>query len=132
MGLISRVSSRTYRSSFRCCEQMMAGKMAAQVGHASNPISSLTDLKAYRCHTLWRVQAQPKIVVAAKDKQHLYDLQDLCFEHKIPSKIIHDAGRTQIDPGSVTALRIGPYYSDEIDKVSGNLKLLNTWPHKWT
>ena len=110
--------------------KMSAGKMAAQVGHASNvSTKSINLLKKSQPHLLWKAQGQPKIVVAAKDDSHIYELQKLCEEYKIPNKVVSDAGRTEIAAGTVTCFRIGPFYSQEIDRVSGKLKLLNTWPH---
>lgn len=37
--------------------------------------------------------------------------------------LISDAGRTQIAPGSITVLGIGPGPANLIDEVSGHLKL---------
>ena len=46
------------------------------------------------------------------------------IKRKIPCFIVKDAGLTQLPPGSTTALGIGPFSSIEIDKITGNLKLL--------
>jgi PTH2 family peptidyl-tRNA hydrolase len=37
---------------------------------------------------------------------------------------IQDAGRTQVDPGTVTVLAIGPDYNSKIDQVTGELQTL--------
>jgi PTH2 family peptidyl-tRNA hydrolase len=44
--------------------------------------------------------------------------------NKIPYFIVKDAGLTQLSPGTTTAVGIGPDLSGEIDKITGDLKLL--------
>jgi PTH2 family peptidyl-tRNA hydrolase len=43
---------------------------------------------------------------------------------KLVVELIRDAGRTQIEPGSITALGIGPDADDKIDLIIKDLKLL--------
>ena len=42
----------------------------------------------------------------------------------IPAVIVRDAGRTQIPSNSLTVAAIGPALVDDIDKITGHLKLL--------
>lgn len=42
----------------------------------------------------------------------------------ITAQVIQDAGRTQIDPGSLTVLGVGPAPRSLVDRVTGHLKLL--------
>lgn len=44
-------------------------------------------------------------------------------EEKIPHFLVKDAGLTQVKPGTVTALGVGPIEENKIDKITGKLKL---------
>jgi PTH2 family peptidyl-tRNA hydrolase len=42
----------------------------------------------------------------------------------LPVELIRDAGRTQVEPGTVTCCAVGPADSARIDAVTGELSLL--------
>ena len=42
----------------------------------------------------------------------------------LPTHVVRDAGRTEIEPGSVTVLAVGPAPAQAIDVVTGGLRLL--------
>lgn len=42
----------------------------------------------------------------------------------VTAETIQDAGRTQIEPGSLTVLGVGPAPKSIVDRVTGGLKLL--------
>lgn len=102
---------------------MTKGKMSAQVAHAS--------LESYRqaidIHTQltknWLHNGAKKVVVYVENKTDLIELLKK-IPKEIPHKLIIDAGHTQLEPGTETCLGIGPYYEKEIDRYTGELKLV--------
>lgn len=107
--------------------KMGVGKIAAQVGHAAVGLyRELAETKGEHTFYLleqWQGNGETKIVVKGETTQALMDLESLAMEHRLPSYLVTDAGRTQVTPGAVTVLGlIGS--SHELDKITGKLKLL--------
>jgi PTH2 family peptidyl-tRNA hydrolase len=46
------------------------------------------------------------------------------ISHDLPWSEVIDAGHTQIEPGTVTCISIGPAPEEMIDKITKDLKLL--------
>lgn len=42
----------------------------------------------------------------------------------LPTHVVRDAGRTEVEPGSITVLAVGPAPAEAIDAVTGALRLL--------
>ena len=99
---------------------MSQGKLAAQVAHAS--LSAYEDADD-RTRTRWKGQGQKKVVLKAQGEQQLFDLADAAEREGLPHAIVRDAGHTQLDPGTVTALAVGPGPADAVDRVTGDLSL---------
>ena len=72
----------------------------------------------------WERRGQAKVALQIKSQQELVDLQRKALELGITAEVIQDAGRTQIDPGSLTVLGVGPAPKSLVDRVTGELKLL--------
>ncbi len=64
------------------------------------------------------------MVVKAGDIKELLEIQKEAKKTGLPSALIKDAGRTEVKPGTVTALGIGPCDEDELDRITGHLKML--------
>ncbi|MCT9095703.1 peptidyl-tRNA hydrolase Pth2 [Haloarchaeobius sp. HME9146] len=99
---------------------MGKGKLAAQVAHAS--LSAYEDA-GRKARNEWKGSGQKKVVLKGSSERELFELADKAEREGIPHAIIRDAGHTQLDPGTVTALAVGPADDDLVDRVTGDLSL---------
>lgn len=104
--------------------KMGKGKLAAQVAHAS--LSAAEEAKERRptWYQGWKDGGQAKIVLKVGSEEELRELSKKAKSGGLPAALIEDRGLTQVEPGSVTCLAVGPGPSVEVDKVTGKLKLL--------
>lgn len=61
-----------------------------------------------KCLEVWEDYGSKKIVVKVNNYDALKELYNQCKKENIPAYMISDAGKTQVDPGTVTVLGIGP------------------------
>ncbi|PSP84870.1 aminoacyl-tRNA hydrolase [Halobacteriales archaeon QS_1_68_17] len=99
---------------------MGEGKLAAQVAHAS--LSAYEDAPE-RARSAWKGDGQKKVVLRADGERQLFDLADAAEREGLPHAVVRDAGHTQLDPGTVTALAVGPGDEAAVDRVTGDLSL---------
>jgi PTH2 family peptidyl-tRNA hydrolase len=99
---------------------MGEGKLAAQVAHAS--LSAYEDADE-RTRSEWKGSGQKKVVLKAAGESELFELADVAEREGLPHAIVRDAGHTQLEPGTVTALAVGPGPDDTVDRVTGDLPL---------
>lgn len=100
---------------------MSTGKMVAQGAHAAvgavrNASSDVTEE--------WLSSGATKVVVKAKGEDDLQDLQRWASREGVPSYLVTDAGRTDVAPGTVTALGLGPAEDAVLDKRTKDLPLM--------
>lgn len=103
--------------------RLTKGKMAAQACHASLSAYKLAKAKHPHHAKLWEEEGEKKVIVYVDKTKDLFELFHRIPE-EIPKVMITDAGKTHLEPGTVTCLGIGPYYEDELDKYTRNLKLV--------
>lgn len=96
------------------------GKLAAQVAHGAVSAADAAD-RAMRDD--WVAAGQRKVVLRAPDERALHDLEAMAVADGLPTALITDAGHTELNPGTVTVLAIGPAAADAIDAVTGELPL---------
>lgn len=107
--------------------KMGHGKAAAQASHASCDavflILSSSNRKWKEWLDAWKISGQMKAVLKVNSREEIEELFKQAMEMNLPCSMISDAGRTQLPPGTITAIAIGPAPSDLIDKITGKLKL---------
>lgn len=104
--------------------KMGKGKMAAQVSHASL-MSYIETEKTHRdMAKAWLDTGEKKIVLKVDSEDSLRKLYDAFRYKKIPCALVTDSGLTQLPPGTLTALGVGPWKSDELNPITSSLKLL--------
>ena len=104
---------------------MSSGKMAAQVAHCAIDLYQEILNRRMQALNFWTITGQRKIVVRADSTEELLDIQQrLVINKSVVSKIIQDAGRTEIASGSITCL--GLFGTDnQLDPTTRHLKLMN-------
>ena len=102
--------------------KMGKGKLAAQVAHAS--LGSFLNCKKKEWKKKWLLTGAKKVVLKVNSKDELLKIYKLVKINKLPCYLVVDAGKTQLEPGTITCLGIGPAPEKEIDKITGHLKLL--------
>lgn len=117
---------------------MRKGKMIAQGAHAS--LKAFTGMGYYwsdfhvqptLTFTLsddmddWLMGLSTKVCVSVDSEEELLDIYNKANESNLICSLVKDAGKTEF--GGVptyTAVAVGPGPVDEIDKITGHLKLL--------
>ena len=97
--------------------------MAAQVGHGVLGAYKLALEKKPEDVRNWEMIGQMKVVVKCESQKELMDVYEKAIKMGLPAEYIEDAGRTQIEPGTITVCAVGPSRADLVDQVTGHLKL---------
>ena len=101
--------------------KLPAGKLAAQVAHASVDGVLETDKKIIAA---WHRERMKKVVLAVKTEYDLRKYAEQARSHGLVTCIVVDAGKTVVEPGTTTCCSIGPDLEKKIDPITGKLKVL--------
>lgn len=119
--------------------KMRKGKLAAQCAHASlkavleHAVVERTDKYPKKvqfeiddeAQLLWFKGPFVKIVVGVNSEKELLEIYQKALDEGLPTALITDAGRTEFKGVPTnTCVAIGPAWPDDIDKITGELKLL--------
>ena len=99
------------------------GKMAAQVAHAAVNCSLQSKKSDSSNFKKWYSDGQKKVVVKIANESSLRQLQQHARDIGLINSLITDAGLTEVPPGTVTCLGIGPATETKINEVTGKLSL---------
>ena len=105
--------------------KMRPGKVAAQVGHGVLAAYKLALKNTPQAVAEWEEIGQMKVVVRCDSQKELMDIYHQAIKLGVPSEYIQDAGRTQVEPGSITVCAVGPAKLHIMDQITGHLKLYN-------
>lgn len=123
---------------------MRKGKMIAQGAHASMGVITKGLKYGYLSYCIdghfccldfkdisedpvyhWFSTSFKKITLQGESEKHILKLKYLADELNVPSCLITDSGLTEFrGVPTITCIAIGPWHSDVIDKITGDLKLL--------
>jgi peptidyl-tRNA hydrolase, PTH2 family len=108
---------------------MRKGKMVAQGAHASIMFLVMrhvgkSSLKNSRVQDDWMEQGMTKICVRVDSEEQLLEIYRQASTAGLTVHLITDAGLTEFDGPTKTCLAIGPNNAEDIDKITGDLKLL--------
>ena len=101
---------------------MGRGKLAAQVAHAA--VVAALAAQGRPDFRAWLADGQPKVVLRVSDAEQLSAAAAAAGAEGLPVHVIHDAGRTQLEPGTPTCCAVGPAENARVDAVTGGLPLL--------
>jgi PTH2 family peptidyl-tRNA hydrolase len=101
---------------------MGKGKVAAQVAHAA--VAAALRTQGTAAFNAWIREGQPKVVLKVSGEDDLLRVCAAADEAGLHVETIRDAGRTQLEAGTLTCCAIGPAPIDQVDEVTGTLSLL--------
>jgi len=101
--------------------KMGKGKLVSQGSHAS--IAAFAESEPTK-REQWQKEGSKKIVVKVGSEKELVDAYKMAVKAGLTAALIADRGLTQIEPGTKTAVGIGPDTDERIDRITGKLKLL--------
>lgn len=103
---------------------MGKGKMCAQAAHASIVAAFNARARNKIAFGEWFAISQAKIVVKVESDTELMDIYAKAVNAGLPCSMIKDAALTQLEMPAYTAVGIGPCKDEDVDKITGGLKLL--------
>ena len=103
---------------------MSVGKMVAQACHAAVMASEESKKTRTKHWRRWMDTGGRKVALEAESLEEVEALAYKAEELDITNVLIQDAGHTEVPPGTVTCLGLGPDQAMKIDSVTGDLLLL--------
>lgn len=100
------------------------GKIAVQCSHAAVSAAEEAKTRVPDWWKAWIDDGQPKIALKVTDLDAILALEQQARSKRFPFAVVKDKGLTQIPPGTITCIGIGPAPALLLDGLTGNLSLL--------
>jgi len=101
--------------------KMPKGKLAVQVAHASVDATFNSDRDMVQ---KWQMEGMKKVALRVENKEELLKYKRLAENYKLKTALIKDAGKTFLNPGTITCLAIGPDKEEKIDLITKDLRMI--------
>jgi len=102
---------------------MGAGKVAAQCAHGAVGAVSIASKTSRMELGKWELDGQKKVTLGVRSLARFEDLVREAKAARLPTFVVEDAGRTEVEAGTKTMVAIGPASTEAIDKITGSLRL---------
>lgn len=103
--------------------RLNCGKMVSQGSHASLEALEKMKRENHEWVEYWQQTGQAKVVLKVNSEKELLEIFEK-IKKKFPAALIKDAGLTQTKQGTITCIAVGPAPEQDLDKITGHLKLL--------
>ncbi len=104
--------------------KMGKGKIAVQCSHAAVSASEEARKSAVDWWRIWMQEGQLKVAVKVNGLSSILDLERKSRENRLPFYVVRDMGLTQVEPGTITCIGIGPAPAARLDLLTRDLPLL--------
>lgn len=101
--------------------KMSMGKKCVQSSHASLGAYQKSKKSIIK---QWEEEGQKKVVLEVNSRKEIVELYKTAKKLKIPCFLVKDAGLTELKPGTITTLGLGPEKEELINKITGSIRLL--------
>ena len=102
---------------------MGAGKVAAQCAHGAVGAVNIASKTSRMELGKWELDGQKKVTLGVRSLARFEDLVREAKAARLPTFVVEDAGRTEVEAGTKTMVAIGPASTEAIDKITGSLRL---------
>ena len=102
---------------------MGAGKVGAQCAHGAVGAVNIASKTSRMELGKWELDGQKKVTLGVRSLARFEDLVREAKAARLPTFVVEDAGRTEVEAGTKTMVAIGPASTEAIDKITGSLRL---------
>ena len=104
--------------------KMSKGKTAAQASHAAVSCALQAYRKRPSLFSQWDGIGQKIVCLKVASQKELFEFKAIADAQNLITAVVCDAGRTEVDPGTITCMGIGPEKQSVLDKITGELGML--------